>query len=125
MRFREVLFLEFILLGIGLLTALLLGFWYIFFTGLPQKKRWVLLLIGIGFLLVVYFVIDRFTRVEGSIGGSGIPRLVWKWTPKREGAGRPLTLESGAALTNQPATTAGSEAGLVFLSSSVPTVQGC
>ncbi len=95
LRFREVPFLEFIWLGIGLLTALLLGFWYIFFTGFPQKKRWVLLLIGTGFLLVVYFVIDRFTRVEGSIGGSGIPRLVWKWTPKREGAGRPLTLSRG------------------------------
>ena len=110
LRFREVPFLEFIRLGIGLLTALLIGFWYIFFTGLPQKKRWVLLLIGTGFLLMVYFVIDRFTRVEGSIAGSGIPRLVWKWTPKREGAGRPLTLESGAGLTNQPATTAASEA---------------
>src|SRR5579871_5488046 len=73
LRFLEVPFLEFILLGIGLLTALLLGLWYIYFTGLPQKKRWVILLVGTGFLLVVYFVIARFTRVEGSISGSGIP----------------------------------------------------
>ncbi|HLH52459.1 MAG TPA: PQQ-binding-like beta-propeller repeat protein, partial [Verrucomicrobiae bacterium] len=105
LRFREVPFLEFILLGVGLLTGLLLGLWYIFFTGLPQKKRWVLLLIGGGFLLGVSFGINRWTRVEGSIGGSGIPRLVWKWTPKREGTARPLTINSEPALTNQPAAT--------------------
>lgn len=101
LRALEVPFLEFIWLGIGLLTALLLGFWYIFFTGLPQKKRWVLLMIGMWFLLGVYFVIYRFTRVEGSLGGSGMPRLVWKWAAKREGTARPLTLESEVASTNQ------------------------
>ena len=110
LRFLEVPFLEFIWVGIGLLTTLLLGFWYVFFTGLPQSKRWMLLLIGTGFLLVVYFVIYRFTRVEGSIGGSGIPRLVWKWTAKREGTARPLRLESEVALTNQTATSGASEA---------------
>src|SRR5579862_1355284 len=76
---REIAFLEPVLLGIGVLTTLLLGLWYIFFTGLRQRTRWLLLLIGTGFQIGIYFVIDRFTRVEGSIGGSGIPRLVWKW----------------------------------------------
>jgi outer membrane protein assembly factor BamB len=110
LRFFEAPFIEFISVGIGLLTALLLGFWYVFFTGLPQKKRWVLLLIGTGFLLTVYFVIYRFTRVEGSTGGSGLPRLVWKWTPKREGTARPLSLASEVVSTNQTATNDASEA---------------
>lgn len=103
---HEIAFMEPVLLGIGVLTALLLGLWYIFFTGLRQRTRWLLLLMGTGFLISLYFVIDRFTRVEGSIGGSGIPRLVWKWTPQREGAARPLTLEPEAASIKQPAPTA-------------------
>ena len=55
LRSREIPFVEPILIGIGLLTALLLGFWYIFFTGLPWKTRWLLVLISSGCLLVVYF----------------------------------------------------------------------
>ena len=93
LRFREVTFLEPILIGIGLLTGLLLGLWYIFFTGLRWRTRGILVLISAGFLAGLYFVVKRFTRTEGSIGGSGIPRLVWKWSPKREGAARPLILD--------------------------------
>lgn len=94
LRLREIAFIEPVLLGIGVLTVLLLGLWYIFFTGLRQGTRWVLLLSGAGFLIGLYLVIDRFTRIDGSIGGSGIPRLAWKWTPQREGTARPLTLDS-------------------------------
>jgi outer membrane protein assembly factor BamB len=106
LRSREIAFLEPVLIGIGLLTVLLLGLWYIFFTGLRQRTRWLLLLISTTCLVGLYFGIDRFTRVEGSIGGSGIPRLVWKWTPKREGAARPLVLQPEAASPNQAVTTA-------------------
>jgi outer membrane protein assembly factor BamB len=41
--------------------------------------------------------------MEGSIGGSGIPRLVWKWSPRREGPVRALKLEPEAASPTQPA----------------------
>ena len=99
---REIPFLEPILIGIGLLTALLLGAWYIFFTGLRLKARIVLLLIGAGLLAGVYFGVKELTRIEGSIGGSGIPRLVWKWSPKQEGPARPLTLEPATAASSQP-----------------------
>jgi outer membrane protein assembly factor BamB len=94
---RETPFLEPILIGIGLLTTLLLGFWYIFFTGLSSRTRWVLLLISASLLAGLYFGVKQFTRVEGSIGGSGIPRLVWKWSPRQEGAEGPLALEPKAA----------------------------
>jgi outer membrane protein assembly factor BamB len=93
-RFREVAFLEPILIAIGLLTALLLALWYIFFTGLGWKTRLGLLLGGAALLFSVVFGLKRFTRVEGSIGGSGIPRLVWKWTPKPQGPATPLVLAS-------------------------------
>ena len=102
LRSREVPFIEPILIGIGLLTALLLGVWYIFFTGLRWKTRLVLLLIGAGFLASIYFGVNELTRIEGSIGGSGIPRLVWKWSPKEEGPARPLALEPEAATSTQP-----------------------
>ena len=111
LRFREITFLEPILIGIGLLTALLLGLWYIFFTGLPWRTRWVLVLISAGFLAGLYFGVKGLTRVEGSIGGSGIPRLVWKWSPKREGAAGPLMLEPETASPNQPAGTVPSREG--------------
>jgi outer membrane protein assembly factor BamB len=102
LRFREVAFLEPILIGIGLLTALLIGSWFIFFTGLPWKTRWVLVLIGVGFVVGLYYGVARFTRIEGSIGGSGIPRLVWKGAPRQEGAATPLMLEPAAQSAGRP-----------------------
>jgi outer membrane protein assembly factor BamB len=103
LRSREVPFLEPILIGIGLLTALLLALWYIFFTGLRWRTRLLLVLVGAGLLAGLYFGVKRFTRMEGSIGGSGIPRLVWKWSPRREGPARALKLEPEAASPAQPA----------------------
>ena len=100
LRSREITFLEPVLIGIGLLTALLLGLWYVFFTGLPWRTRWVLVLISAGFLAGLYFGVKGLTRVEGSIGGSGIPRLVWKWSPKQEGPAGPLMLEPETASPN-------------------------
>ena len=105
LRFREIPFLEPILIGIGLVTALLLGLWYVFLTGLRWRTRLVLVLVGAGLLAGLYFGVKGFTRIEGAIGGSGIPRLVWKWSPQPEGAVRPLLLAPEAATPNQPAAT--------------------
>src|ERR1039458_3093100 len=74
LRSREIPFLEPILIGIGLLTALLLGLWYIFFTGLPWRIRWVLVLVSAILVAGLYFGVKGLTRIEGSIGGSGIDR---------------------------------------------------
>ena len=98
--FREVTFVEPILIGIGLLTAILLGLWYIFFTGLPWRTRGILVLIAAGFVAGLYFGVKKLTRVEGSIGGSGIPRLVWKWAPKQDGSVGPLVLVAETAASN-------------------------
>jgi len=102
LRAREIEFIEPILIGIGLLTVLLLGLWYIFFTGLRWRTRFLLALLSAGVLAGLYLGVGKLTRIEGSIGGSGIPRLVWKWSPKPEGVGRPLPLEPEAAAANLP-----------------------
>jgi outer membrane protein assembly factor BamB len=102
LRSREVPYLEPTLIGIGLLTVLSLGVWYIFFTGLRWRTRLVLTLLAAGFLAGLFFGVKKLTRIEGSIGGSGIPRLVWKWSPRREGTARPLRLQPEAVAPNQP-----------------------
>jgi outer membrane protein assembly factor BamB len=106
LRFLEIPFLEPILIGVALLTALLLGLWYILFTGLRWKTRLLLLLTSGGCLIGLCYGVGRLTRIEGSIGGSGIPRLVWKWSPKKEGPAGPLNLDQAAASTNRPPETA-------------------
>jgi outer membrane protein assembly factor BamB len=111
LRAREIPYLEPTLLGIGVLTVLLLGVWYIFFTGLRWRTRLALALMSAGLLAGLYFGVKNLTRVEGSIGGSGIPRLVWKWSPKREGAPRPLALQPEAVARTQPAENAPSQEG--------------
>ena len=105
LKFREIPFLEPILIGVGLLTLLSLGLWYVFFTGLPCRTRLLLVLASAGVIAGLCFGVKRLTRIEGSIGGSGIPRLVWKWSPKEEGAAHPLTLAREAASPSQPAGT--------------------
>ncbi len=104
-RSRELPFLEPILIAIGLLTTLLLALWYIFFTGLPWKTRLLLLLLGVGLLAGLFLAVKGLTRTEGSIGGSGIPRLVWKWSPKSEGPAIPLVLETQTTSSQPPAGT--------------------
>ena len=110
LRARETPFIEPITIGVALLTLLGLGFWYIFLTGLRWKTRF--LLCGIAVVLVggVIFGVRRLTRVEGSIGGSGLPRLVWKWSPGRDAFAGQLLVSSNtppaavatAASTNAP-----------------------
>jgi len=42
----------------------------------------------------VIFGVRHLTRVEGSIGGSGMPRLVWKWSPRRDASAGQLLVSS-------------------------------
>lgn len=98
--YREAPFLEPILLGLGLLAGLMLGAWLILCTGLPKRTRWILLSISGVLLIASGLAVASLTRVEGSIGGSGIPRLVWKWSPVRETAAEPLVVASQDGSTN-------------------------
>ena len=64
-RYREFPFIEPILILIGLLTVLLLGLWYILFTGLPWRTRLLLLSLSVGCLAVLFLGVIRLTRMEG------------------------------------------------------------
>lgn len=94
LRVRERPFVEQSTLAVWILTALALVFWYIFLTGLRWKTRF--LLAGAAALLLAGVVLGArlLTRVEGSIGGSGMPRLVWKWSPRRDASAGQLLVSS-------------------------------
>ena len=94
LRAREGPFLEQINLAVALLTALGLAFWYVFLTGLRWRTRF--LVTGLAAVVIAggTFGVRRLTRVEGSIGGSGMPRLVWKWAPRRDASAGPLQVAS-------------------------------
>jgi outer membrane protein assembly factor BamB len=80
----EVTFREQASVAVTLLTILALAFWFVFLTGFPFRTRLALVLIGAMVLAGAVLGIRNLTRIEGSIDGSGIPRLVWKWSPPRD-----------------------------------------
>ena len=98
LRVREAVYLEFITVLILILAAFGLAFWYIFLTGLRWRTR--LLLAGVGVIAIAGFGVGlrKLTRVDGSIGGSGLPRLAWKWSPPMDAAAGKLVMA-----TNKPA----------------------
>ena len=111
LRAREGPFLEQITFLVALLTVLGLGFWYVILTGLPWKTRFLLGGIAVVVLAGVGAGIRGLTRVDGSIGGSGTPRLVWKWSPRRDAAVGQLLVSTNtapAAAANAPGANAAS-----------------
>lgn len=78
---REVVFREHITVAITLLTSLLVMIWAVVGTGLSMRWRMAGLGLVLALVLACGFVVKNYTRVEGSLSGGGLPRLVWKWTP--------------------------------------------
>ena len=64
------------------LTILILTGWFAGFSGLPRRARLgglvALAVLALGALVFLKLT----TRVEGTVSGVGVPRLVWKWTPR-------------------------------------------
>ena len=79
----------FLLLLAGLLVALLLWLWATFLSGLRPRFRWLSLFSGIATVAFLALTL----RNEGSSSGTGIPRLVWKWTPTIDEQSRSLLAE--------------------------------
>src|SRR5258708_1935744 len=65
----------------GAITIPLLVIWFMFFT----RLRWRARLIGLLLFAAGVFGLRQTFRFDGSIDGSGNPRIVWRWTPKRDG----------------------------------------
>ena len=65
----------------GAITILLLLAWFMFFT----RLRWRARLFGLLLFALGVFGLRQTFRFDGSIDGSGNPRIVWRWTPRRDG----------------------------------------
>ncbi len=83
---------------VGLALTLI---WFV----LLSRLRWFVRLAGLGVLTVTVFGARQLLRVDGTVNGTGLPRLVWKGTP--EPGGEPLPMVSkpspageGVASTN-------------------------
>ena len=62
--------------------ALILVFlWFI----LLSRFRWRTRLLTAAGVAMTVFVLTRLLRADGSISGTGLPRLTWKWAAKRSG----------------------------------------
>ena len=69
-----------ITVGMLLLGLLLEVLWLLCFSGL----RWWQRSGGLAALVALFFAVRLTTRVEGAIGGTGLPRLVWRWAPTKD-----------------------------------------
>ncbi|MDG2125484.1 MAG: PQQ-binding-like beta-propeller repeat protein [Verrucomicrobiales bacterium] len=81
-EFTEFVFRGYLELASSVVGGLLLGLWYVFFTGLPWRRRIGLFFGGVLVLGVLVACGVTFLRVEGSVDGGSLPRLVWKDAPK-------------------------------------------
>jgi outer membrane protein assembly factor BamB len=64
------------------ISLLLLIFWFATFSGLPGKVRGRGIIVIAVVALAVVVLLKLTTRVEGTFSGVGVPRLVWKWSPR-------------------------------------------
>lgn len=76
-------------------TPLLLILWLLFLSGLPWMQRILYLMAGSLAVVGLIFGLTKVLRVDGALGGSGIPRLRWIWTPSHEVSLADLRVESG------------------------------
>ncbi|MDB5290980.1 MAG: hypothetical protein JWL69_2221 [Phycisphaerales bacterium] len=83
------------------LTGLALAVWLVLFSGLPWLRRFATLG-GAALLLFVQVLLARFIlRTDGTYTGAGVPKLVWRWTPRHTVA----PLGSGVAIATDLSTT--------------------
>lgn len=74
------------LVMVSMLTILLLGIWFLFLS----RFRWRTRLLGLGVAILFFAAFEMTVRVDGAISGAGMPRLVWKWTPRMDADLPPL-----------------------------------
>jgi len=59
----------------------LLLVWWLFLT----RLRWRTRLAGLALFILGAVGLKQMVRFDGSVNGSGKPRIVWKWTPRKSG----------------------------------------
>ncbi len=82
-------------MGIMLATPLLLAFWLLFLSGLRWSHRFLYLILASVATAGLIYGLGQFLRWDGSIGGSGIPRLRWVWAHPHEAPLADLHVQGG------------------------------
>lgn len=79
---------------VSLLAVLLEFVWFLFLS----RFRWPLRVATFGVFALVIFCLAQMLRVDGTVNGSGLPRLVWRWTtrPPLSGASQGISTAGGA-----------------------------
>ena len=62
-------------------SVLLLLVWWLFLT----RLRWRTRLAGLALFILGAVGLKQMVRFDGSVDGSGKPRVVWRWTAKKSG----------------------------------------
>ena len=65
-----------------LLMLIGVAFWVLIFSGLRWTRRLAIVAAGLFALALSVVAVGKLTRREGSYTGAGVPRLVWKWSPR-------------------------------------------
>src|SRR5712691_5072451 len=68
----------FMTIGAGILLLIV---WLVFLSGL----RWRTCFATLGVIILFVAGLRQLVRFDGTADGTGIPRIVWKWTPKNSG----------------------------------------
>ncbi|WP_050027573.1 PQQ-binding-like beta-propeller repeat protein [Verrucomicrobium sp. BvORR034] len=74
--------------ALSLLGGLLLVLWFLLLSRYSVRLR----LVSAGLLVLAGFGLSRAVRVDGTVDGTGLPKLAWKWTSPEE---RHYTQRSG------------------------------
>jgi outer membrane protein assembly factor BamB len=82
--------------GIMLGTPLLLALWLLFLSGLRWRNRFLYLFAGSVAAAGLVFALTKLLYMDGSRGGSGIPRLRWIWFRSPEASLTDLRVEKGS-----------------------------
>lgn len=61
-------------------ALLLVIIWYLLLSAFNWRARLATAVV----LVAAWFGLKNVLRVDGSINGTGLPRVVWKWTPPRD-----------------------------------------
>ncbi len=75
--------------AIGLLASVFVVIWF----ALLSRVRWKLRLTTLAIVGLSVFGLSKAVRVDGTVDGRGLPRLVWRWTegPERRYTDQPVT----------------------------------
>lgn len=80
--------------AILLATPLLLVLWLLALSGLRWSRRFLLLIVATFATAGLIYGMGQSLRWEGSVGGSGIPRLRWAWSQPEEASLADLQVQS-------------------------------